>query len=326
VGPIEPGDAVWPTSWRGEIAPGSYELIWGAPGYGYTEMTFDVVERDGRLDLVNLVEAPHPGEELPPLASPPAVTEPLPDTAAPQVVVQRFYDWYLDYARNVGNPLADEAYRTSPYLSSGYVAEVDEILAGFDQAAYDPFLQAQDIPESVEVDSPVYDANGATVVVEFNWSGQELPTTATIFLEQIDGAWQIVDIVRTEVSPPAPPATVTPAEAAVREFYTWYLAAMGERGSDDFRNPLEERFYHESPLLTDEFKAELDAIIDDFENGAYDPLLCAQDIPAEIVTAVPEMGNRTATVQVRTNFPDHTFTVELEGGNLGWRISGVNCQ
>ena len=111
-----------------------------------------------------------------------------------------------------------------------------------------------------------------------------------------------------------------------KAFYTWYLAAMGQRGGDDFRNPLVDRFYHESPLLTDEFKGELDAIVDGFEKGGYDPLLCAQDIPSEIITSAPEMGNRTATVQVRTNFPNHTFAVELEGGNLGWRISGIDCQ
>jgi hypothetical protein len=55
IGSIQPGDIVWLTDWRGQLDAGQYALTWEAPGYGTLEVTFDIVERDGRLYL---------GEEL----------------------------------------------------------------------------------------------------------------------------------------------------------------------------------------------------------------------------------------------------------------------
>jgi hypothetical protein len=46
---LEPGDTAWPTSWRGQLEAGTYELIWGAEGYGSTREEFSIVERNGRL-------------------------------------------------------------------------------------------------------------------------------------------------------------------------------------------------------------------------------------------------------------------------------------
>lgn len=40
-------------TWRGELAPGTYELHWGAPAYGATLMAFDVVQDGGRLNISN---------------------------------------------------------------------------------------------------------------------------------------------------------------------------------------------------------------------------------------------------------------------------------
>jgi len=47
--PLEPGDTAWPTSWRGQLEAGIYELTWGAEGYGSTREEFSIVERNGRL-------------------------------------------------------------------------------------------------------------------------------------------------------------------------------------------------------------------------------------------------------------------------------------
>jgi hypothetical protein len=47
--PLEPGDTAWPTSWRGQLEAGIYELTWGAEGYGSTREEFSVAERNGRL-------------------------------------------------------------------------------------------------------------------------------------------------------------------------------------------------------------------------------------------------------------------------------------
>jgi hypothetical protein len=54
---IEPGDAAWPTTWRGRLDPGAYTLTWGADRYGETRIQFQIVERDGRLYLGALHQA-----------------------------------------------------------------------------------------------------------------------------------------------------------------------------------------------------------------------------------------------------------------------------
>lgn len=47
--PLKPGETAWPTGWRGQLEAGTYELIWGADGYGATSERFSIVEQDGRL-------------------------------------------------------------------------------------------------------------------------------------------------------------------------------------------------------------------------------------------------------------------------------------
>lgn len=47
--PLEPGETAWPMDWRGQLEAGTYELTWGAEGYGRTVETFTIVEEDGRL-------------------------------------------------------------------------------------------------------------------------------------------------------------------------------------------------------------------------------------------------------------------------------------
>ena len=44
---LEQGESVFPISWRGDLLPGIYTLIWGAPDYGFTEIDFEVTDYDG---------------------------------------------------------------------------------------------------------------------------------------------------------------------------------------------------------------------------------------------------------------------------------------
>ena len=65
-------------------------------------------------------------------------------------------------------------------------------------------------------------------------------------------------------------------EAVVEAFYTWYLDYIGS--GENLRNPLVDRAYRESDLLTERLIARLDEELDaDFIHA--DPILCAQDIP-----------------------------------------------
>jgi hypothetical protein len=60
-----------------------------------------------------------------------------PSDMTPEEIVMSFYDGYIAYP---GNPLVDEAYRSSEYLTEEFVQKVDGIIASFDHGGYDPFL------------------------------------------------------------------------------------------------------------------------------------------------------------------------------------------
>jgi hypothetical protein len=51
--PLAPDETAWPMAWRAQLDPGTYSLTWGAEGYGWSSVEFQVVERDGRLYLVS---------------------------------------------------------------------------------------------------------------------------------------------------------------------------------------------------------------------------------------------------------------------------------
>jgi len=110
---------------------------------------------------------------------------------SPEEVVSRFYRWYIGYP---GNPLADQEYRTSPYLAESFIQKVDETLASLAGGGYDPILLAQDIPESFAVDNAVISDNEASAIVHLHWSGNPLPSDRKIALKRIDGQWKISDI------------------------------------------------------------------------------------------------------------------------------------
>lgn len=46
---LAPDETAWPLDWHGQLEAGTYELTWGAEGYGSTVETFAIVERNGRL-------------------------------------------------------------------------------------------------------------------------------------------------------------------------------------------------------------------------------------------------------------------------------------
>jgi hypothetical protein len=48
---LEPGEQDSLVSWGGHLLPGMYRVIWGAPGYSYTEVDFSLLESNGHLYL-----------------------------------------------------------------------------------------------------------------------------------------------------------------------------------------------------------------------------------------------------------------------------------
>jgi len=250
---------------------------------------------------------------------------------APEEVVRGFYDWYLGYigdpaAEEMRNPLVDGAYRSSEYLTEGFVQRVDEIIASFDKGGYDPFLCAQDIPRSFTVDVAEVFGDEASVVVHQLWNpGTEYESArdVKVALRTVDGAWKIADVTcaMPESASPTPegPMPVTP-EGAVEGFYGWYLWYAQNAG-----NPLVDGAYRSSEYLTEAFMQQVDELIASFDKGGYDPFLCAQDVPESFTLGEVVGSEDQASVVVQTSFESHAFTVELSEVDGWWAISDVVC-
>ena len=112
---------------------------------------------------------------------------PQPDIP-PEQIVTRFYRWYIGYP---GNPLVDREYRYSPYLSAGFIAEIDATLDGFTAGGADPILLAQDIPASFSIEQVTSSGDQAQVNVHFYWGGNPTPSPRQIDLLLVDGQWLI---------------------------------------------------------------------------------------------------------------------------------------
>jgi len=124
----------------------------------------------------------------------------MPKRSEPMIssrVVASFYDWYIGYAQNVGNPMVDKSYRSSEYLTEEFAQKVDGIIAYFDKGGYDPFLCAQDIPESFTLEEAIIFGDEASVFVHTSFEGHKF----TVDLQRVEGEWKIADIVCT-TSPP----------------------------------------------------------------------------------------------------------------------------
>ena len=258
-----------------------------------------------------------------------------PDPAAmsPEQVVQGFYDWYLGYigdpaSGEMRNPLVDGAYRSSEYLTGEFIQKVDEIVASFDdRGGYDPFLCAQDIPRSFAVDDAVVVGGEASVVVHEIWNpGTECESVhdVEVTLRMVDGVWKIADVTCVVPKPasfpmPEGPIPVTPA-GPVQGFYSWYIWYARNVG-----NPLVDGCYRSSEYLTGELVQKVDETIASFEKGAYDPFLCAQDIPESFNVDDAIVSGDRASMVVRTSFEGHAFTVEVVQVDERWAMSDVIC-
>jgi hypothetical protein len=115
---------------------------------------------------------------------------------APEDVVSSYYDWYLSYCCDVAaqmtrSPLVDGAYHGSDYLTENFKTEVDLLLASFEGYGYDPFLCAQDIPDSITLETVDISGDEATVVAHGSWEGHEM----LVLLKLVDREWKIDDVI-----------------------------------------------------------------------------------------------------------------------------------
>jgi hypothetical protein len=112
----------------------------------------------------------------------------------------------------------------------------------------------------------------------------------------------------------------------VEAFYDAYFNSMGDRSSGEFHNPLVEKTYRELPQISPALMERVDAELEASESIAYDPFLCAQDIPGNITVKEVIIDSDLAVVVVETDFVGHRFTVELEQMDAVWKIRAVLCE
>ena len=106
--------------------------------------------------------------------------------SSPEQTVKGFYDWYSKYE---GSVLGAQAYRDCDYLSSGFVRDIDALVASFDKSGggYDPFICAQDRAPEITVMEVEETGDTARVTVQA-WNPIYVDVAET------NGEWEITDI------------------------------------------------------------------------------------------------------------------------------------
>lgn len=114
--------------------------------------------------------------------------------------------------------------------------------------------------------------------------------------------------------------------AVVTRFYGWYLDYIGE--GETRQNPLVDRAYRSSELLSEGFIAEIDETLASFGEGpGFDPILRAQDVPVRIEVGEATVDGDEASVTVEMFWggnptpSERVVTLELIDG--AWKITGV---
>jgi hypothetical protein len=136
----------------------------------------------------------------------------------------------------------------------------------------------------------------------------------------------VVDAPAAPSPIPAPtivsPDGLNPVDV-VTEFYRWYLAYINS-GTGGPRNPVAGGAFRETGYVAPEFAQQVEAAAAG-AMGGFDPFLCAQDVPSEVIPVGVRDGETGAAVDVRTSFEGHKFTVALQQSEAAWRIINVIC-
>lgn len=110
------------------------------------------------------------------------------------------------------------------------------------------------------------------------------------------------------------------AEAVVMDFYAEWTGYEG--------NPIVDRIYRESAYVSDRYSQKLDAVIDSFDRGGFDPVLCAQDIPSGIRIANSAVKGDSAVITVEEEFSGGNRMAEavLKKVNGAWLLDDIICR
>lgn len=108
-------------------------------------------------------------------------------------------------------------------------------------------------------------------------------------------------------------------EDTAKEFLTSWISYDG--------NPIVDRIYQNNPHVSNEFSQKLDDIIDSFETSAFDPVLCAQDIPSDITIVNTSTQENDAIITVNENFSGYNKLIEILLKKTGdtWLVNDIVC-
>lgn len=105
----------------------------------------------------------------------------------------------------------------------------------------------------------------------------------------------------------------------VKEFYREWLSYPG--------NPLADKIYQKTSLITPELKGRIDEIVSGFDRGGYDPILCAQDKPEDWAVKSETKDGYQAEVILGENFwgQEKELTIKLRKDAGLWKIDEIIC-
>jgi len=271
-------------------------------------------------------EGPSP---LPPDVRP--TVEPAAPAAAslsPQEVAQSYYDWYLSYigdraSESMRNPLVDRAYAGSPYLSAGLIQKIDGFLGSPEGGMFDPFLCAQDIPDSITAGPATIEGDQARLTVETSFAGHHFE----VALHQVAGEWKMSDVTCAAPTQASDSPSASP-EMIVQSFYQWWIGFVDQSQQAGAGNPLIDGAYADHVSVAPELAQKVDQIVAGFDQGGYDPFLCAQDLPQIVSYRIVEMTSERAEVAVRETWTGSyqevlvTLRPTLNGS---WQMVDIAC-
>jgi hypothetical protein len=232
-------------------------------------------------------------------------------------VVTEFYDGYIDTLFSSSD--RGTAYQESPYLTADFIANLDAQFAQEERMA-DPLLCAQAVPSFYSVEVVRALSQEARVLMRQHFDS---PLTHNIMIDliQTDDTWKI-NGVRCE-------DTVTP-RGVTQAFYDFWLGYVGyDVETGHFENPMVNRIWRSSDLLTVELIDRLDAMMDSDTPIGHDPVLCAQDVPRAAQALEIDVRDDQARVLVNEFFGDfpvpHRVLVTLQNTADGWKINDIPC-
>ena len=123
----------------------------------------------------------------------------------------------------------------------------------------------------------------------------------------------------TTVSTVTPMQPSDPAQAAVEQFYRYYLASP--------TNPLANGAYKNNPYLAPDFKGLIEAA---YDNGNT-PVFCPQDMQRNIVVGKEAPVNETGvvvmeeTISAASTGGKDLYTVFVQNLNNKWLIYDIHC-